>query len=93
MRAATLHACSTTASTPSGSRTAKRCRCASLIVSVRRLGLLVEALADWLARRFELGSWRADEAQDHPLVQDLRGLRIRGLQAALATGTPELALR
>jgi hypothetical protein len=68
----------------------------TLIVSVRRLGLLVEALGDWLTRRLELGFWRADEAQDHPLVEqlveDLRGLHVRGLQAALATGTPELAL-
>ena len=67
-----------------------------MVVSVRRLGLLVDALGDWLGRRLELGFWRADEARDHPVVEqlvaELGELHLRGLQAALATGSPELAL-
>lgn len=68
----------------------------TLVVSVRRLGLLVQALGDWLERRLELGFWRSDEALDHPIVDrladELHELHVHGLQAALATGTPELAL-
>lgn len=68
----------------------------TLIVSVRRLGLLVAALRDWLARRVEVGFMRHDEAVDHPaverLVDELRELHTRALQTALASGTPELAL-
>jgi hypothetical protein len=68
----------------------------TLVVSVRRLGLLVEALRDWLARRLELGFLRHDETVDHPtverLVDELRELHARALEAALTSVTPELAL-
>jgi hypothetical protein len=67
----------------------------TLVVSVRRLGLLVRALRDWLGRRVEAGFMRHEEAIDHPVVErladELRDLHIRGLQAALATATPDLA--
>jgi hypothetical protein len=68
----------------------------TLIVSVRRLGLLVQALADWQARRRELGFLRHDEAVAEPHVERLnRGLRdlhVRALRSALACGTPDMAL-
>jgi hypothetical protein len=68
----------------------------TLVVSVRRLGLLVTALRDWLARRLEAGFLRHDQAVDHPAVERLAGelaeLHGRALEAAPASGTRGLAL-
>jgi hypothetical protein len=68
----------------------------TLIVSVRRLSLLVQALRDWHDRRRELGFLRHDEAVDEPLVDrladQLRDLHVRALETALATCAPDVAL-
>jgi hypothetical protein len=67
----------------------------TLVMSVRRLGLLTSALDHWLRRRIDLGFMRSDEAFDQPvierLVDELRELHMRSLQAAIATGSLSLA--
>ena len=64
----------------------------TLIMSVRRLGLLTGTLDYWLRRRIEVGFMRSDEASDHPMIErlidDLRDLHLRVLRAALVTGSP-----
>jgi hypothetical protein len=68
----------------------------TLVLSVRRLGLLVQALGDWHARRLTLGFFRHDESVDEPIVQRLAGelheLHLRALHAALDCGITDPAL-
>jgi hypothetical protein len=61
----------------------------TLVLSVRGLGLVIGALAEWIDRRLGDGFIRAYDAIDLPaaedLLGDLRDLHLRGLHAALAT--------
>lgn len=63
----------------------------TLIMSVRRLGLLTSTLDYWLRRRVEVGFMRRDEGFDHPMIErltdELRDLHLRGLRVALVTGS------
>ena len=65
----------------------------TLVLSVRRLALLIGALAEWMDRRLGDAFIRAHDAIDLPaaegLLGDLRDLHVRGLHAAL--GTPDHA--
>ena len=60
----------------------------TLVVSVNRLGVMIEALGEWITQRYQAGFMRAHEAQDLPAVEglmdDLRDLHMRGLRTALA---------
>ena len=59
----------------------------TLVMSVARLGLTVDALTEWLRRRDELGFLRRQEGVDRPVVEgmlwDLADLHLRALQVAV----------
>lgn len=68
----------------------------TLVVSVRRLSLMIDALGEWIARRYDAEFLRAHEAQDLPVVEglmdDLQDLHVRALHAASTVAGGELEL-